>query len=84
MYGWYSEKDAKDKGIIYLYKDFNDNICRVTKITDNNICPYIEESVFGCDTISVGEIKEYFETLILTINYVNSNKVYEYVKQVGN
>ena len=30
------------------------------------------------------KIKEYFETLILTINYVNSNKVYEYVKLEGN
>jgi hypothetical protein len=79
MYGWFSEKDAKEKRIIYRYIDNNNNICRVTKITDDNICPYIEESVFGCDTISVGEVKEYLETQIIQIKYVNYNKIYDYI-----
>ena len=62
MYGWYSEKDAKEKGIIYTYKDVNNSNVMVTKITKENICPYIEESVFGSDCISIGKLIEYVNT----------------------
>ena len=59
MFGWYSESIAKEKHKVYIYKDINDTNVLCTAISLTNQCPYLEESVFGSDVISIGELKEY-------------------------
>ena len=59
MFGWYSESIAREKQKVYIYKDKNDTTVLCTAISRTNECPYLEESVFGSDVISIGELKEY-------------------------
>ena len=59
MFGWYSESIAKVVGEVHICKDKYDTHVLCTCITDTNQCPYLEESVFGSDVISIGKIKEY-------------------------
>ena len=59
MFGWYSESIAREKQKVYIYKDKNDTNVLCTAISRTNECPYLEESVFGSDVISIGELKEY-------------------------
>ena len=59
MFGWYSESIAREKQTVYIYKDKNDTNVLCTAISRTNECPYLEESVFGSDVISIGELKEY-------------------------
>tara|TARA_Y100000768_G_C23915231_1_gene652026 strand:+ start:475 stop:681 length:207 start_codon:yes stop_codon:yes gene_type:complete len=58
MFGWYSESIAK-MGDVHICKDKHDIKVLCTSITNTNQCPYLEESVFGSDVISIGELKEY-------------------------
>ena len=59
MFGWYSESIAKVVGEVHICKDKHVTQVLCTCITDKNQCPYLEESVFGSDVISIGELKEY-------------------------
>ena len=59
MFGWYSESIARKEQKVYIYKDKNDTNVLCTAISRTNECPYLEESVFGSDVISIGELKEY-------------------------
>ena len=72
MFGWYSETVARERGIIYVYKDKYNNESLCTCVTKINECPYLEESVFGSDVISIGEVKEYIKEfeLIKDSNYL--------------
>ena len=63
MYGWYSEKVAKEIGTIYICKDKNNVPSMCTSITKENKCPYLEESIFGSDVISIGKLKECIHTI---------------------
>ena len=63
MFGWYSESIAREKQTVYIYKDKNDTNVLCTAISRTNECPYLEESVFGSDVISIGELKEYISTM---------------------
>ena len=58
MFGWYSESIAK-MGDVHICKDKHYILVLCTSITNTNQCPYLEESVFGSDVISIGELKEY-------------------------
>ena len=62
MFGWYSEKASKEIGKIHLYKDKYGSNVLCTFITKTNDCPYEEETNFGSDVLSIGELKEYVET----------------------
>ena len=72
MYGWYSESIARKKGHVHIYKDKNNTKVLCTDISRINECPYLEESVFGSDAISIGELNEY----VLTIDYNPDNLKY--------
>ena len=63
MFGWYSEKEAKEKKLIYLYKDKGNVNTMCTAITKNKDPPYKEETYFGSDAIYVGELKEYITNI---------------------
>tara|TARA_B100002052_G_C15639718_1_gene487797 strand:- start:248 stop:457 length:210 start_codon:yes stop_codon:yes gene_type:complete len=67
MYGWYSEKVSKEIGKVYLYRDKYGSNVLCTLITEKNICPYEEETNFGSDVISIGEVKEYVKTFELNV-----------------
>ena len=68
MFGWYSATVAKEQGIVYVYKDKYNNVSLCSCITTLNKCPYLEESHFGSDVISIGEVKEYNKTIYLNEN----------------
>ena len=66
MFGWYSEKEAKEKKLIYLYKDKENVNTMCTAVTENKDSPYKEETQFGSDAIYVGELKEYVTKIVYT------------------
>ena len=64
MFGWYSEKEAKEKKLIYLYKDKGNVNTMCTAITNNKESPYKEETFFCSDVIYLGELKEYITNIV--------------------
>ena len=68
MFGWYSEKVAKEKKLIYLYKDKEGIKTMCTAVTTNKVPPYKEETYFGSDAIYVGELKEYVANIVYNEN----------------
>ena len=68
MFGWYSEKEAKEKKLIYLYKDKENVNTMCTAVTKNKDPPYKEETYFGSDAIYVGELKEYVTNMVYNEN----------------
>ena len=84
MYGWYSENDARTKGIVYIYKDINGTKSMITYITEGNECPYEEESTFGSDCISIGKVTEYVDTKEYKLKNKNLISTYEYISKEGN